>query len=51
MRESHASLRDDYSVSTPELDALTELLEPRERRIPAHRRRVRGLRRCDRAER
>ena len=27
MRESHTSLRDDYSVSTPELDALTELLE------------------------
>jgi galactokinase len=27
MRESHASLRDDYSVSTPELDRLTELLE------------------------
>jgi galactokinase len=27
MRESHASLRDDYEVSTPELDALTELLE------------------------
>ena len=26
MRESHASLRDDYSVSTPELDALAELL-------------------------
>ena len=27
MRESHASLRDDYSVSTPALDLLTELLE------------------------
>jgi galactokinase len=27
MRESHASLRDDYAVSTPELDRLTELLE------------------------
>ncbi len=27
MRESHASLRDDYEVSTPELDRLTELLE------------------------
>lgn len=27
MRESHASLRDDYVVSTRELDALTELLE------------------------
>ena len=27
MRESHASLRDDYAVSTPELDALAELLE------------------------
>jgi galactokinase len=26
MRESHASLRDDYVVSTPELDALVELL-------------------------
>ncbi|MEP7334767.1 MAG: galactokinase [Actinomycetota bacterium] len=26
MRESHASLRDDYRVSTPELDALVELL-------------------------
>jgi galactokinase len=27
MRESHASLRDDYAVSTSELDALIELLE------------------------
>ena len=27
MRESHASLRDDYAVSTPELDLLAELLE------------------------
>ena len=27
MRESHASLRDDYAVSMPELDALTESLE------------------------
>jgi galactokinase len=26
MRESHASLRDDYRVSTPELDALVKLL-------------------------
>jgi galactokinase len=30
MNESHASLRDDYAVSTPELDALTEFL----RRLP-----------------
>jgi len=27
LRESHASLRDDYEVSTPELDALVEALE------------------------
>jgi galactokinase len=27
IRESHASLRDDYEVSTPELDALTAALE------------------------
>ena len=26
MRESHASLRDDFNVSTPELDTLVELL-------------------------
>ena len=26
MRESHASLRDGYSVATPELDLLLELL-------------------------
>ena len=26
LRESHASLRDDYGVSTPELDLLVELL-------------------------
>ena len=48
--ESHASLRDDYEVSTPELDLLVELLgRERRRRCPAHRRRLRRVRRRARA--
>ena len=44
--ESHASLRDDFEVSTPELDALVEQLERRRRvRRAAHRRGLRRLRR------
>ncbi len=45
MLESHASLRDDFAVSTPELDALVDALVAagRVRRAP-HRRGVRWLR-------
>ena len=43
---SHASLRDDFEVSTPALDALVERRARRARRLrrPPHRRRVRRLR-------
>ena len=42
MAASHASLRDDYEVSCPELDVLVELASAsRLPRRPPHRRRVR----------
>ena len=44
--ESHASLRDDFAVSTPVLDDLVGAsTRPRGRRRPAHRRGLRRLRR------
>ena len=47
MAASHASLRDDFEVSTPTLDALVERLTatPGGVRRPPHRRRIRRLRR------
>ena len=48
MAASHASLRDDFEVSTPALDALVERARRRPTgvdRRPAHRRRVRRVRR------
>ena len=46
LSESHASLRDDYEVSTPELDLLVaHPRAERRRRRPAHRCRVRRMRR------
>ena len=46
MLQSHASLRDDFAVSTPQLDLLVALGDGTRRvRCPAHRR---GLRRLHR---
>ena len=48
--ESHASLRDDFGVSTPELDTLVDVLvDERRGRRAAHRRGLRRVRRRARA--